>query len=201
MKTRNIFILSLICMTTIAFSALTEISKKERDLASSYLRETQQKLIRTVKPLSEEQLKFKASPESWSIAECVEHLALSEELIFSWSQDALSNSAEKGEIAFQDEVLINILTDRTQKSKTTSTLEPKGSFKSAEEALRNFNERRKQHIQYVKTTTDPLRTSYFDFPFGKGDAYQVILLLAAHTERHTDQILEIISSDGFPKSN
>jgi len=32
-----------------------------------------------------------------------------------------------------------------------------------------------------------------NFPFGKVDAYQVILLMSGHTIRHTDQIKEVIA--------
>jgi len=183
-----------------AAATVGELSKKERDLAISYLVETKQVLVKTVKPLTDEQLNFKVHQEAWSIAECIEHLALSEDLIFQWSQDAIDKSAEKGDIAFEDSILIKIFIDRSQKSATLSVLEPHGTYKTTGAALDSFNEKRNRHIQYVRQTSDPLRSNYFDFPFGKGDAYQVILLLAAHTERHTKQILEVMSNPNFPKS-
>ena len=201
MKKQNIIILILVALTTLAFSALAELTKKERELAVSYLKETRKTLFQTVNPLTDDQLGFKEMDGSWSIVECVEHLALSEQIIFEWSQNALEHSAEKGEIAFQDEMLMKIFTDRSQKSKTLDVLEPKGNFNSIDEAFDHFDKLRAKHIEYIETTSDPLRSSYFDFPFGKGDAYQVILLLAAHTERHTKQIQEIMAKPGYPKSN
>lgn len=200
MKPQNIFILSLVSFLVIAYSALAEISKKEREMAITYLSETKQELLNTVKSLNNDQLNFKVNEEIWSIAECIEHLAISEHLIFEWSQNAILNSADEGEIAFQDSMLIRILTDRSQKSKTIGVLEPNGKYETVSQALKDFIKQREDHIDYVKKTKDPLRTSYFDFPFGKGDAYQVILLLAAHTERHTKQIREVMSHKDFPKS-
>ncbi|MEQ8925458.1 MAG: DinB family protein [Fulvivirga sp.] len=201
MKKKNIIILTLIGLSAIMFSALAELSKKDREVVTNYLQDTKQTLINTVTNLNKEQLEFKVNEGTWSIAECVEHLALSEKLIFQWSQDALKHSAAKGEIAFHDDKLIEIFTDRSQKSKTVDVLEPKSTFNTVQDALDNFTQLRNKHINYMKNTSDPLRTCYFDFPFGKGDAYQVILLLAAHTERHTAQIREIMSRPGFPKSN
>ncbi len=201
MKPHNILMLTLVSVVAIASSSIAEISVKERELAITYLSETKAEFIKTVKQLSDAQLNFKVNDKTWSVAECIEHLAISEGVIFEWSQNALQKSATKGEIAFPDSMLIQILTDRSQKSKTIGPLEPNGKYKSVRHALSDFTKQREDHIQYVKSTADPLRSSYFDFPFGKGDAYQVILLLAAHTERHTKQIEEIISHKDFPKSN
>lgn len=167
MKMKNIIILTLIGLSVIMFS---ELSKKDREVAINYLHDTKQTLVNTVTNLNKEQLKFKVNEGTWSIAECVEHLALSEKLIFQWSQDALKHSAAKGEIAFQDDKLIEIFIDRSQKSKTLDVLEPKSTFNTVQDALDNFTKLRNKHINYVTNTSDPLRTCYFDFPFGKGDA-------------------------------
>ncbi|MEQ9221320.1 MAG: DinB family protein [Cyclobacteriaceae bacterium] len=164
---KNIIILTLIGLSVIMFS---ELSKKDREVAINYLHDTKQTLVNTVTNLNKEQLKFKVNEGTWSIAECVEHLALSEKLIFQWSQDALKHSAAKGEIAFQDDKLIEIFIDRSQKSKTLDVLEPKSTFNTVQDALDNFTKLRNKHINYVTNTSDPLRTCYFDFPFGKGDA-------------------------------
>jgi hypothetical protein len=31
-------------------------------------------------------------------------------------------------------------------------------------------------------------------------AYQLVLMLSGHTERHTDQLLEVKASTGYPKN-
>ena len=53
---------------------------------------------------------------------------------------------------------------------------------------------------YKRQTQDPLREHFFKHPvLGDLDAYQWILLISAHTERHVNQILEVKASPGFPK--
>jgi hypothetical protein len=54
------------------------------------------------------------------------------------------------------------------------------------------------------TTTPGLRDHAIDSPgdgkYGKWDAYQFVLLIAAHSERHTNQIKEVNADPNFPKN-
>ena len=77
---------------------------------------------------------------------------------------------------------------------------PKNRFASFDGSLTEFKEKRKANLKFVKSSEDDLRNRYFDFPFGKVDSYQVILLMSGHTKRHTDQIKEVMASAGFPES-
>ena len=71
-----------------------------------------------------------------------------------------------------------------------------------ERLLKNYAELRK----YLETTPD-LRQHAVDAPalkaisngaYGSIDGYQAILLAAAHTERHTKQVLEVRADANFP---
>ena len=66
--------------------------------------------------------------------------------------------------------------------------------------VEEFKALRKSNMKYIKKTKDDLRNHYFDFPFGKVDALQVVLFMSGHTIRHTDQIKEVMRSPGFPAS-
>jgi hypothetical protein len=50
----------------------------------------------------------------------------------------------------------------------------------------------------LKTSAD-LRQHVSDGPFGSMDAYEWILFIGAHSERHTKQILEVKAAPDFPK--
>jgi len=79
-------------------------------------------------------------------------------------------------------------------------LQPHHQYKTLAETLAAFQSARDSHIDYVRTTQDPLREHFFKHPvLGDLDAYQWILLISAHTERHVNQILEVKASPGFPK--
>jgi hypothetical protein len=51
---------------------------------------------------------------------------------------------------------------------------------------------------FLKTATG-LREHVADSPMGKLDGYEFVLLIAAHSERHTKQINEVKADPNFPK--
>src|SRR5215467_11852823 len=78
------------------------------------------------------------------------------------------------------------------------TLKPTNRFGSPEAAIKHFVESRAKTEEFLKTTAD-LRGHAVDSPAGgKWDAYQFILMIAAHSQRHTKQIEEVKSSTGYP---
>ena len=73
------FLLPIVIFALVSFGVINPgLTDEEREMAVNELKKTRDRLTSTVDGLSDEQLNFKASPESWSVAECVEHLAISE---------------------------------------------------------------------------------------------------------------------------
>lgn len=180
----------------------TSLSQKERNFAIDELTKSKNHLVSAVKGLSKEQLNFKASPDSWSIAECAEHIAVSEGSIYGIVEGALKQAADpakRSEVKMTDDQVIAMITDRSKKIKTSQDLEPSGKFGSTDVSVKEFIDKRDSHIAYVKNTKDDLRNRYQQMPFATLDAYQVILFMAGHSERHTRQIEEIKANPGFPK--
>ncbi len=202
MKTINLiacFALLLISSTIFA----QELTKEERKKALDHMKATQSELVKTIKGLSEAQLNFKASDDSWSVANCVEHLAISEGNIFGIVQMTLQNEPDpsmRDQVGMSDDQIIGLISSREQKVKTREEFEPTGKFGNYEGSLNEFKTKRKSNMAYVKSSSDDLRNRYFDFPFGKVDSYQVILFMSGHTKRHTDQIKEVMANAEFPKS-
>ena len=63
-----------------------------------------------------------------------------------------------------------------------------------------FTAARDTTVDYVKTTADDMRAHAAPHPVLKTlDGYQWLLLLSAHTARHTTQIEEVKTSAGYPK--
>ncbi len=204
MKKSSILItaLALIFVHTVTI-AQTELTKEEKRKAITHLKNSQAELIKTIKGLSEEQLAFKPNEETWSIAETVEHIAISENSIFSIVEMSLQSDADpsrRGEVKLSDDQVVGIIRDRSNKVKTRPEFEPKNNFGDYKGSVSNFKSKRKSNIKYVQGTKDDLRNRYFEFPFGIVDSYQVVLFLSGHSERHTDQIKELMAHTSFPKS-
>lgn len=183
-------------------AAREAISQKERDFAVKHLEETKSKFIASIEGLSEAQWKFKPTPERWSVAEVAEHIALSEELILSMITDRVLKTPEARppEGAITDEGIIKALTDRTSKAQAPEVLKPSGRWTTQADLVKDFLARRAKTIAYVKETQDPLRSHSTPHPVFKSlDGYQWLLLLSAHSARHTAQIEEVKADPGFPK--
>lgn len=197
----TLFVLQAFLLLSFA-PAGNELTKEERATAEKVLLSSQETLLNAVKGLSEDQLNFKPSEDAWSIAECVEHIAISESNIFGILEMTLKeepNPERRAEIKMTDEQILNMIADRTNKVKTSPEFEPVKKFGSFEGSLKEFETKRVSNIEFIKTTTEDLRNRYFEFPFGLVDSYQIIMFMAGHNNRHTKQIEEIKANAGFPK--
>jgi hypothetical protein len=180
----------------------TSLTKEERQYAIDLLQETKDNLLKKVKGLSPEQLNFKPDANTWSVAECVEHIAISENNIFGFAQMGLKEPADpskRSEVKMTDDAVVKMISDRSTKVKTQEAFVPTGKFGTFDATLTEFNTKRDNSINYIKTTSDDLRNHFNDFPFGKIDTYQTVLFMAGHSRRHTDQITEVMSNPNFPK--
>jgi len=128
------------------------LTDEERQMTVDHLEKTHEGLVNTVTGLSEAQLNFKPTPDSWSVAECVEHIAISENMIGGMLEGALqapANAAMRDSVNMTDEQLLGMITNRTQKIKTSEAFEPSGKFGSHQETVEAFIARRTAHIEYV----------------------------------------------------
>lgn len=99
------------------------------------------------------------------------------------------------------EELITMTTDRSRKAQAPEMLKPGSQFPNEAAALNAFVLRRDSTIAYTGTTNDDLKDHFITHPvFGTMDLYQGLVLLAAHSARHTLQIEEVMASPGFPKN-
>ena len=176
-------------------------SAQSPDEALNHLKKTQKELISLVDGLSETQINFRSKTESWSIAECMEHIAISEKNIMGLIETSLeeeANPSRRSEVVITDDQLLQLITSREQKVKTRREFEPTNSFGSFKNNLKAFNKRRKSNLKFIQNTDLDLRNHYVQFPFGLIDSYQAILFMSGHTTRHTDQIKEIMKQGDFP---
>lgn len=197
-------ILPIVALMLFSFGTDTfKLSEDERTMAVKHLTETSEHMTKVLKGLTEEQLNFKPEEEAWSIAECAEHLTISENAFGGLIQKTVAagpNPALKDSLKFKDDQLMGIIIDRTNKVKTSEPFVPSGKFGSHEATVKAFMDKRNEHINYVKTTEDDLRNRYCnDLPFGTVDGLQVVIFMAGHTERHVKQMEEVMAHKLFPK--
>ncbi|MEQ9303547.1 MAG: DinB family protein [Marinoscillum sp.] len=200
MKKKISTLLTLVALFS-TLLATAQLSNEERKKALAEFKNSQKNLISTLKGLSSAQMNYKPADSVWSIAECLEHIAISEKNLYGMVEMSLSQAKDEStESVFTDEKLIEIITSRQQKVKTRKEFEPTNQFGSADGSLEAFKIQRAANMEFVKTTDKDLRNYFFDFPFGPTDTYQVLLFISAHSQRHVDQIKALKKSAGFPEA-
>lgn len=185
-------------------SAVAALTDQERQSAIAYLEQTRQEFLDAIEGLTQEQWKFKAAPERWSIAETAEHIAHTEETIWHLVSEKMMKSPptpqRRGETQAKDETIVNGVPDRSRKLQAPERLQPTGRWASPEEMLKSFESTRAAEIAYLKETKEDMRSRFEEHPFLQTiDAYQWLLLNGAHGKRHTAQILEVKEDPNFPK--
>jgi hypothetical protein len=175
----------------------------ERERALAYLAETRENLHRSTKGLSATQLQFKPAPDRWSVAECLEHIAIVEGFILSAINNTLQQPPGSFKSAMSDDVLDERLkkaTERATRVKAPANLEPTGR-RPHDQLHREFDATRKRTADFVSSTNAPLRQSGFPHPIlGNLDCYQWVLLIGGHGERHRAQAEEVMADANFPRA-
>jgi hypothetical protein len=179
------------------------MTQAERDRAVAYLKETQAAVIDSTRGLSDPQWIHKPSIEEWSIAECVDHLAITEEFLLRTLQKvADAPAASEAELALcagKEDRLIRDVPSRGVKVKGPDRVMPKGGWSEPGVVLARFVETRGRVIEYAGSTDHPLRLRQFPHMiFGPLDGYQWLIFMAAHAERHRRQLEEVKTSPGYP---
>ena len=181
------------------------LTQGERDYAMSELHATRKMFLDSVAGLTPAQWSFKAAPDRWSIAECAEHIATSEDYIWGLVDRLLAGPPADADMMSKlskakDQVLAKALTDRSQKFQAPEPIQPKKLLADPTEYVAKFKVSRDKHIAFVETTTASLRDRGMPHPAaGPLDTYQWILLVSGHSARHTLQILEVKADPNFPK--
>jgi hypothetical protein len=179
-----------------------EVTQAEKDKALQYLESTKRNIQEATKGLSAAQWNFKQGPDRWSVAQVMEHIAAAEDMLRGLTTEKVmaAPAAPDRDVKHIDEMVVTMVTDRTHKADAPEPLRPVNRFGSPEEALKHFVESRAQTEEFLRKTPD-LRAHAVDSPLGtKLDAYEWVLFIAAHSERHTKQINEVKADTNFPKN-
>ena len=182
-----------------SMGAADSLSQTERDFALRTLQDTKRHFLETVEGLSDRQWNFKPGPDRWSIGEIAEHLTLTEERLFKDVLDSLQrNDTDPGSRKPTDEAVMNFMTDRTIKANAPAYLQPSHAV-SRKALISRFTARRDRTIVYIQKTKDDLRHHYTIGPLGPMDAYQTIIGMSGHCDKHIAQMRDVKSSPMFPK--
>jgi len=202
MKTSVGAILGTLVLIAGALDAKAQsVSQADLDRGLQYLETTKKNIVDATRGLSDAQWNFKPSVFKWSVAQVMEHIAASEDLLRQAAEGQIKQAPPGPERDVQktDAKVLEVIPDRSKKFQAPEQLRPRNQFGTPQAALKHFLESRAKTVELLKNTPD-LRSHVVDSGLlGKIDAFERILFVAAHSERHTKQLLEVKADPKFPK--
>jgi hypothetical protein len=173
------------------------MTSREREHLVAHLEMTQAWLTDEVSSLSAAQLNYRPAPDRWTVAEVVQHLVVAEPNYWKLLHDALKQPPKKLNESATDADVLWYGIDRTRHEKTSQDQNPKDQNIDAAEALKKFLAMHAQLLAMARSSKEDLRGHAV--PEWGVDAYQCLLEISTHEQRHILQIREIKASARFPK--
>jgi hypothetical protein len=173
-------------------------SLEEKNELIQRLDNAREGLMAAVAGLSEPQANFKPSPQAWSVAGIVEHLATVEDFLLM-RVEKMASEPDDGNFKGSDVVLFDKVLDRSAKFQAPERVHPTG--KPLASSLERLVATRSRIVDLIRSAPDShFRQHSMPHPaFGPLDGHQWIVAAAGHCTRHTKQILETKAASGFPQ--
>jgi hypothetical protein len=147
--------------------------------------------------LSQAQLDFRRDDDTWTIMEVIEHLVMVGPIYWNDLQNALKQPAIEQDLSSRDEEILWYGINRAFRDPAIPSERPQGKLRDLQVALDTYRKNHARLLDYVKTTKDDLRSHFVNRQ--RSDAYQWVLLISTHEQRHILQIREIKRDSRFPK--
>ena len=185
-----------------------KLTPQELEQARLFLQQTQGGVTGATKGLSQAQWKFKPAPDRWSVLENLYHIVVVLERVLGpvLEQVAQAPPPPAGYDARTiDAIVINQFPNRLAKFSAPEAVHPAGEIRSADLLNRlsvNFARlaeslESRSGLRGHALPAPPLK-AVSNGTYEVMDGYQWILAAAAHTERHTKQMLEVKADAAFP---
>ncbi|MFV1884203.1 MAG: DinB family protein [Balneola sp.] len=175
-------------------SAFAQTSEADKEFAIKYLNATHQNIVDVVSSLSDEAWNYTPEAGGWSVANCLEHILTTEEAFTGMAMGIVAQSEPNDEdLSGADGMLIGRLANRGTKVTTAPQFEPSGRWNSKADMLNALEASRAKLIDFIKNSDANLRNYKGDLPIGKADMVQLMLVISAHSQRHTFQMQEVLA--------
>ncbi|MGE0886551.1 MAG: DinB family protein [Blastocatellales bacterium] len=163
----------------------------------------QERFVSVVSGLNDTQAGFRPFENEWTIGEIVEHVSIVNNGFLRITRKLLRQAESEAKPAPSDLNLSFLMVDEAGvpigKFEAPETVRPNGGLSIAQ-ALASMRQTLDGFIE-IKSRVEAVDLSDQMFPhpaFGPMSAYQWMLLLSEHQDRHLRQIERVIASPGFP---
>ena len=181
---------------------MSSMTEEERTFLLDRLTSSEARLVALAEGLTAEQWGFRESAERWSIAENFEHLVLFERFIRGVVVKILAADAEPEKmhaVTAKHEAVLGLAVVGDAKIQAREVVRPAGAFADTDELKEMLCRERAETVAFARDVQGNLRQHFFaHLTLGDLDAYQWLLVIAQHSERHAAQIKKAMSDSRFP---
>jgi len=180
------------------------MSAEERTKALNYLAESRKEYLAAIDGVSVEQWKWKPAPNRWSVGETAEHIVLAEALLFDFVQKAMASEVNpdwEEQTKGKTEFIEKVMAPRLGKAQAPEPIVPTGGL-TQEQVRERFEKQRVAIEKFAADTQLALKDHTAEHPFkvfSTLNAYQWLIYIPLHTERHDKQIAEVKATAGYPQ--
>ena len=170
---------------------MNRMDENERQNLLNAMASGQEALLNVLNGVSEEMALRKTDEDRWSILDCVEHLAVTEEFLFSQILEGESSDTPAGSREREAKILARG-TDRTRRVAAPHAVVPHSRFSTLSEALQAFFGARERTLRYIENCEEDPRSKNTTHPIlGPANCHEMLLMMSIHPGRHAKQIAEI----------
>ena len=177
------------------------LSDEERAEIVALLEATQRDLLERVAGMSKKAFHHKSTPETWSVAEIVEHLVIVERNVLDGVEKAIAAPANPqwaNDTAGTTDRIYRLVPNRVRRFKAPESVQPSGKM-SRKQLISTFEELRARSIATIRDSAKPLKAHTTEHPvLGTLGVDQWILFAGLHNLRHNQQAVEVMADPGFP---
>lgn len=200
MKISTFFTLVWLCTAVQCFGQEKQWTAADKQSAIDNLIRTRDAVVKETENLTPEQWDFRESPDRWSIAQIVEHLALWEIVWFRELSIGTRNKPQPELIkTSRPDSYYHEFIMEPNPHKAAEIAAPTGFIKGKDN-LTFFLRGREQSLTFVRNSEADMR-AIFELT-GTPDPrnmHQVLIYQWGHTDRHLRQLLKVKSDAAFPK--
>ncbi len=141
---------------------------------------------------------LRPAEDRWSVLECVEHVAVAEEIMLALVTGERNTRDAEG--PRRDERILRSGTDRSARFDASDQSQPRGRFCTLAEAVAHFQAVHQRTLHLVEQTGEDLRATEVKHPHhvvGVISTYECLLLMGSHAQRHALQIEEVKNSPAY----
>jgi hypothetical protein len=162
----------------------SQITEGEREFAINHLSRTGSRFIEVVRSVPQDLWNHRPGKGQWTVAECAEHIQLTEAYFFMPTLDTIlaeaPDASRQEQASGKDEFCIRFMENRSEKISGQPWEEAADKQIDRDALLSSFMEHRQRNIDWLRNTDAPLRLHYTFFPVVETlDAYQFILMMSA----------------------